>query len=120
MKKNKYNNGSSMPISGLSKDELKVAMKEWAEGSKTLEKLLWNCYNNGIETGGCHIKNRFAYIDIYGDSCSNEGKEKIKKWLVKFKNLTIHRFYYLQMEEIHLVDLIGIDQLLEWQLWREA
>lgn len=85
MKKSKYNCSKSIPISSLSKEELKVAMKEWAEGSESLEKLLWNCYNNGIETGECHIDNGFAYISLYGDSCSDEGKEKIKKMASKIQ-----------------------------------
>lgn len=93
MKKNKYNNGSSMPISGLSKDELKVAMKEWAEGSETLEKLLWNCYNNGIETGGCHIGNGNAYLDFYSDSCTRIGREKVNKMLCKLQEFNNSQIY---------------------------
>ena len=51
----KYNNGSSIPVESLSQEELKLAIKEWAEGNSDMEKLLWTFYNNGIKTTGCHV-----------------------------------------------------------------
>ena len=66
MGKSKWNRIESIPISSLSEDELKEAMKEWAEGSQALENLLWVCYQNGIKTSGCHTSEhaRFVYLDF--------------------------------------------------------
>ncbi len=50
----KYNNIKSIPIDSLSDEELKIAMKEWAEGDDSMEELLWAFYNKGIITSGCH------------------------------------------------------------------
>lgn len=50
----KYNHIKSIPIESIPKEELKQAIKEWAEGSEEMEKLLWACYNNGLKTSGCH------------------------------------------------------------------
>ena len=50
----KYNNIKSIPIDSLSDEELKIAMKEWAEGDDSMEALLWAFYNKGITTSGCH------------------------------------------------------------------
>lgn len=49
-----YNRIISIPIDSISKDELGKAIKEWAEGSEGMEKLLWTMYNNGLKTSGCH------------------------------------------------------------------
>lgn len=71
-----YNNGSSVPISNLSSEELQTAIKEWAEGSSSLERLLWSCYNNGIETSGCHA-GPGPYLGIY----PNNSRDKILQML---------------------------------------
>lgn len=57
----KYNRIVSIPIETLSKEEIKVAIKEWAEGDEGMEELLWACYNNGVETNGCHAGS-YPYI----------------------------------------------------------
>ena len=50
----KYNNITSIPIESIPKEELAQAIHEWAEGDEAMERLLWSCYNHGIETSGCH------------------------------------------------------------------
>ena len=74
--KEKYNNLSSIDINSLSTDELKVAIHEWAEGDEILEKLLWNCYNNGVETKGCH-SGAMPYIDFSASKNPNKIKNMI-------------------------------------------
>lgn len=59
----KYNNIKSIPIDSLSKEELKTAIHEWAEGDDAMERLLWAFYNKGIKTNGCHAGTR-PYIGI--------------------------------------------------------
>jgi len=50
----KYNNIKLIPIDSIPKDEIKIAIKEWAEGDNSMEKLLLTCYDKGIKTSGCH------------------------------------------------------------------
>lgn len=50
----KYNNIKSIPIDSIPKEEIKIAIKEWAEGDESMEKLLLTCYDKGIKTSGCH------------------------------------------------------------------
>lgn len=69
----KYNNMKSIPIESLSDEELKEAIKEWAEGDEAMERLLWSCFNNGIKTSGCHAGSR-PYLGI---EYEKESKEKI-------------------------------------------
>ena len=66
MNKSKWNRIESIPVSSLTEDELKQAIKEWSEGSKQLESLLWTCYKNGIKTSGCHTGKHanFVYLSI--------------------------------------------------------
>lgn len=66
MSKSKWNRIESIPTTSLTDDELKEAIKEWAEGSKALENLLWSCYKNGIHTSGCHTGKHanFVYLDV--------------------------------------------------------
>lgn len=66
MSKSKWNRIESIPVSSLSEDELKQAIKEWSDGSKQLESLLWTCYKNGIKTSGCHTGKHanFVYLSI--------------------------------------------------------
>ena len=59
----KYNKIKSIPIETIKKEEIPQAIKEWSEGDKSLEKLLWACYNNGIKTSGCHAGSG-PYIDF--------------------------------------------------------
>lgn len=63
----KYNNSKSIPVESLSPEELKIAIKEWAEGIEGLERLLWSFYNKGIKTSGCHA-GPSSYIGVYYDS----------------------------------------------------
>lgn len=72
----KYNNIKSIDINSLKKSELEIAIKEWAEGSTAMEKLLWSCYNNNIETAGCHVGKK-TYLDLY----QNNSKKAIIKML---------------------------------------
>lgn len=58
----KYNNKSSIDINSLSKEELAVAIREWAEGDPYLEKFLWRCYENNVETMACNSS--WIYIDF--------------------------------------------------------
>ena len=74
--KEKYNNLSSFDIKALSSEELKIAIHEWAEGDDVLEEWLWKCYNNGVETKGCHSGGR-PYLDI---ACEN-AEDKIKQMI---------------------------------------
>lgn len=54
----KYNHIKSIPIDSIPKKELKRAIHEWAEGDDAMERLLWACYDNNIETSGCHAGGR--------------------------------------------------------------
>ena len=72
----KYNNMKTIPISSLSEQELKMAIKEWAEGSEILEQFLWNCHLKQLETNGCHAgKNPFVGFYL------NNSEEEIRKIL---------------------------------------
>ena len=53
MKKGTWNRLDSIPTNLLNEQELKEAMKEWAEGNDELEQFLWLCHSNGVETSGC-------------------------------------------------------------------
>ena len=72
----KYSDGSSIDIQSLSPQELKIAIKEWAEGDASLENLLWICHENQIETNGCNI-HKSSYISLF----TNNSKDKIVKML---------------------------------------
>lgn len=50
----KYNHMQSIPIESISKEDIAQAIKEWSEDDKSLEQLLWACYEKGIKTDGCH------------------------------------------------------------------
>ena len=50
----KYNHIHSIPIESIPKEEIAIAIKEWAEGDEAMERLLWACYENGVKTDGCH------------------------------------------------------------------
>lgn len=50
----KYNHMHSIPIESIPKEEIAIAIKEWAEGDEAMERLLWACYENGVKTDGCH------------------------------------------------------------------
>lgn len=77
----KYNNMKSIPIDSLTLDELRVAVKEWSEGNESLEKLLWCCKNNNVETMGCHVS-KVSYLEI----CINDSEKEILKLMdVTFK-----------------------------------
>lgn len=78
----KYNNMKSIPIDSLTLDELKVAIKEWAEDDDSMERLLWVCKNKNIETMGCHAGGH-PYIDF----CVNNSKEDV----IKLINVTFNK-----------------------------
>lgn len=59
----KYNNIKSIPIESIPKKEITKAIKEWSEGDKSMERLLWSCYNKNIKTCGCHAGSR-PYIEF--------------------------------------------------------
>lgn len=66
----KYNNIVSIPIDSIPKNEISIAIKEWAEGDDAMERLLWACYERGIKTSGCHAGAR-PFIDFnYQDKIS--------------------------------------------------
>ena len=67
----KYNNIKSISINSLSKNEINDAIKEWAENDNSMEKLLWSCYNNGVETTGCHAGN-YSYLSLRVNNSKNE------------------------------------------------
>lgn len=50
----KYNHTKSIPIKSISERRIKRAIHEWSEGDDSMERLLWACYERGIETSGCH------------------------------------------------------------------
>lgn len=64
--KEKYNNKSTIDISTLSEDEVKTAIREWAEGDIYLEEFLWKCYIEGVETRGSN-KGPGLYMDFSAD-----------------------------------------------------
>lgn len=59
----KYNHIKSIPIESIPKEEIKMAISEWAEGDKALENLLWICYEKGLKTCGSHAGAR-PFIDF--------------------------------------------------------
>lgn len=59
----KYNNMKSIPIDSIPEEEMAQAIKEWAEGDESMERLLWTCYKKGIKTSGCHAGGS-PYIDF--------------------------------------------------------
>lgn len=59
----KYNHMKSIPIESIPKDEIKRAISEWAEGDKSLENLLWICYEKDLKTSGSHAGPR-PFIDF--------------------------------------------------------
>ena len=73
----KWNSGVSVPVHALTHDELKEAIHEWAEGSEKLERLLWTCYEKGLETGGCHIGPYSNYLEFYVNTNSAEQLKKV-------------------------------------------
>lgn len=78
----KWNHMKTIPIYSLTDEERKEAIKEWAEGNEHLEKLLWNCYNNGIETAGCHY-GRSSYFQIH----VNDSNDAVRRMLYKAKEI---------------------------------
>lgn len=78
----KYNRMVSIPISSLSEQELPIAIREWSEDNMHMESLLWACYDNGIETDGCHA-DAFPYISF----CLDSKKEGILKLLSVAQNI---------------------------------
>ncbi len=73
----KYNDGASISISSLPKDEIKQAFKEWSEGDEELEKLLFQCYSNNIETIGCHSDSSDSFLQVIVNNSYNEIKRML-------------------------------------------
>ena len=46
----KYNNGMPIDTDDLSKDEWRQCAKEWSEGDKNLEGLIYFCLQKGLKT----------------------------------------------------------------------
>lgn len=85
MGRTKWNKGNSIPISSLSDWELVEAIHEWAEGNMHLENLLWNCYNNGVYTGGCDAgEHHFGYVDFIIEDSERSALKRILKVVQKF------------------------------------
>ena len=75
----KYNNIKSIPIESIPKEEIKIAIKEWAEGNKSLENLLWLCYEKNLKTSGSHAGAR-PFIDFkYQEGLNNFKRREIIK-----------------------------------------
>lgn len=72
----KYNTGRSMRIDEIPKEELEQAIKEWSHYDEYMEKLLWKCIEEGVETSGCHPEAN-PYIDFK----VNDSQEKIRRML---------------------------------------
>lgn len=81
----KYNNATSISISTLSEDEILQAIKEWSEGSESLENLLLTCRANGIETFGSHSGR--GTVGPYLDVVVNQSHDKIRNMLCTLKTL---------------------------------
>lgn len=85
MGRSKWNRGNSIPISSLSDWQLVEAIQEWSEGNIHLENLLWNCYNNGVYTGGCDAgEHHFGYIDFIIEDSERSALKRILKAVQKF------------------------------------
>lgn len=72
----KYNTGRSMRIDEIPKEELEQAIKEWSHYQEPMERLLWKCIEEGVETTGCHPEAK-PYIELK----VNNSPEKIKQML---------------------------------------
>lgn len=72
----KYNTGRSMRIDEIPKEELEQAIKEWSHYQEPMERLLWKCIEEGVETTGCHPEAR-PYLEFK----VNNSQEKIKQML---------------------------------------
>ena len=53
MAHSKWNRRDSILVNRLTDEERREAFHEWSEGCEELEKFLWNCFENGVETSGC-------------------------------------------------------------------
>ncbi len=78
----KYNNIISIPIEDIPEEEIEIAIKEWAEGDESMERLLWTCYRNKVKTTGCHAGSH-SYIGI-------EYEEKNKDKIVQLLSTVIN------------------------------
>lgn len=79
-----YNSSKTIPIDSLSKEELKVAIKEWSEGIEGLERLLWSFYNKNIKTSGCHA-GPHSYIGLKYNSNYKDSIIKLFNYALLFK-----------------------------------
>lgn len=83
----KYNHIKSIPVDSIPKEEMATAIKEWAEGNDSLEKLLTACYENGIKTNGSHGDGSpFFSWNYYTDSDTKNKTLKILSAALNFKN----------------------------------
>ena len=72
----RWNNGSSIHIKTIPKEQIGEAIEEWAEGSEPLKDLLWSCYERGILTDECHWGGG-SYISFEG----TDSVEELKKMM---------------------------------------
>ena len=80
----KYNHINSIPIDSIPKEEIAQAIKEWAEGYSFLERLLWSCFINNLETNGCHV-GKNTYVGFVYD------KDRINDLLVVLQAAIAHQ-----------------------------
>lgn len=74
----KYNKGASLDINQLKSDILAELIRQWAEGSSELEKLLWDCYNSKVKTCGCDAGDHHsAYLEFLVEGSSTENIQKL-------------------------------------------
>lgn len=83
----KYNHIKSIPVDSIPEEEMGTAIKEWAEGNESLEKLLWACHNNEIKTNGSHGDGPpFLSWNYYTDSDTKNKTLKILSAALNLKN----------------------------------
>lgn len=67
----KYNHMESIAFSEIPENEIGQAIKEWSQGNKHMERLLWGCRINRVETMGCHPLGR-PYLDMTVNNSHNK------------------------------------------------
>ena len=74
----KWYTTASIPLSSIPYEELNIAFNIFSNGCKEMVDLLWNCYKNGIETLGNHIRKKsyWGYLQI--DYCASN-REMLKR-----------------------------------------
>lgn len=83
-----YNNKTSIDINTLTEDEVKLAVKQWAEGDIYLEQFLWKCYKEGVET-----KQSNKAPGVFIEFSADKNVQKIKKIINSVFNETNFSIY---------------------------